>query len=247
MAFRRKTWKRRGARRNPYEVQRFHFCRREFQIGGASCATALTDSTFLMIPGEQAFIANGSNANIGPLIDNVSKGVVIGGMRFWCEWAINTDGFPAEWVDTVAMASLLFWIAKVPVDPETMAPAWIPDPMLPNMAGDRAQRENLLWTKLWHVPVGFNDLTTTTQILSSQGSIATRFGGGPTDISLNPPMSFQAAPYRVKTKRTLTDMDILLFGVTSVTGINSVQTAPMAVDLYGQVAVKRTSNRKTGL
>jgi len=243
MAMRRRFPGRRRARRvNPYDVQRFHVCRKEFMLGGSTCATQLTDSIVLMAPGEEAAV---SFAPIipGPNVDNVSKGVTLGGMRFWVEWALNSDSIPADYGDLVTMATVMFWIAKVPVTPETISLAYVPQPLNPNHQGDRAQRENILWQKLYHIPIGFNDGTTSTQLVSSTGAWANRDTSFFT-LSMNGSVEAYR-PYRIKTKRSLSEWDALLFGVSSVTGVNTIQTVPLSVDLYGQVAIKR--GRKTGL
>jgi len=243
---RKRAW-RRGRRKNLYNVQRFHLCRRSFLLNGSACTNPFTDSVAILAPGED--VAAQLNPIIpGPLVDNVSKGITLGGIRFWMEWAINTDDIPADFANTITMASVLFWIAKVPCDPETNSLAYVPTPMTPSHQGDRGQRENLLWTKFYHIPLGFNDGTTTTQLISSQGATATRYGGGTTDITMFAGPTQQGSyPYYVKTKRTLSEYDALVFGVTSVTGIGGdASSCPIAVDMYGQVAVKR-SMRKTGL
>lgn len=227
-------------------MQRFHLCRSSFSIGGATCDTAISDSRFLVVPGAVVAAANPGGL-IGPVIDEISKGVVVGGLRFWLEWALNSDDIPAGFADIVCMASVLWWIAKVPIDPETLQPAWLPDPMILSHQGDRAQRENLLWTKHEFIPIGFNDGTTTTSIIASNGAAAFRSGASTENWFLTPPQSQQRDPYVVKTKRTLSEYDALLFGVTSVTGVADTLPCPIAVDLYGQVALKRTRNVKTGL
>lgn len=217
-------------------------CRKAFNLGGESCATAFSDSVVLMAPGEDA--AGALNPIIpSPEIDPVSKSVVLGGMRFWLEWALLSDDIPAIYADLMTIASVLVWVAKVPVDPETLNLAYIPNPMLPAMQGDRGQRENLLWTKLYHIPLGFNDGETQSRWVSSTGT----YGWRDANFVAVGVWDDHFAPYKVKTKRTLSEFDALVFGVTSVCGVvgATLNPTPMAVDMYGQMALKR--GRKTTL
>lgn len=239
-----RTWsrKKRVFRKSPYQAMRFHLCRKQMFLGGADCTTPLTGITDILMPGEDVAAAHPDCLIPGPLIDTVSKSVVLGGMRFWFEWAINTDDIPADYANLITMASVLFFFAKVPMDPETNNHAYIPAPMTLSHQGDRAQRENILWSKLYHIPLGFNDGQTSTQIISSSGANASR---DTTFVSFN---GWDSHPhqYRVKTKRTLSEYDALVFGVSSVTGVGGEASAcPIVVDLHGQLTIKR--GRKTNL
>lgn len=247
----RKKFRSFGGRRRrfsaKYDVQRFHLCRNAFQVGGDSCDTQISNVVVLLAPGADASAA--LNPIIpGPVIDPITKGVTLGGIRFWLEWAYNTTNIPAGWLPvtgvTLTMMSMLAFIAKVPVDPETNALAYIPAPMINSHQGDRATRENLLWTRLFHVPFSLMSNPPSEAVMSSTGSVASSDGVNfQNTFTANNPV---LPPYLVKTKRTLGEYDALVFGIASVVGIQTggVQM-PMAIDLYGQMAIKRS--RRTGL
>lgn len=226
-------------RKSPYEVQRFHFCRHEFNFGGETCDTAFTQESVLLCPGEDA--AGALNPLIpGPLVDSVSKGIVLGGMRFWLEWATNSDNWPAVLADTITTASILWYIAKVPVNPETLQLSYVPAPMTASHQGDRAQQENLLWTRLEHQVFGFNDATTVTEIVSSTGTWGFRGTGVDTWV-VYPQAKHHERPERIKTKRRLGEFDALVLGCATVVGVTGISQTPIpvSVDMYGQMAVKR--------
>lgn len=244
--FRRSFRGRRLRRKSPYNVQRFSICRKAFNLGGETCDTATTDSVCLFAPGED--VAAALNPIIpGPAVDPVSKGVVVGGMRFFCEWSLNSDNIPADYADLITVVSMVAFIFKASVNPLALAlPSQIPVPWHSSAGqGDRGQAANILWSQMWHLPAGWNDNTTSTYVLSSDGIWGYR------DSTIANAWGLQAgtggAPRinRVKTKRTLGEFDALFFGVSAVTGVNTIQPLPIAFDVMGQLAIKRS--RKTTL
>lgn len=217
--------------------------RQNFLLGGTG-DTATTDSIVLLAPGEDA--ANALTPHIPfPLVDNVSKGVILGGMRFWVSWSINSDTFPAEYADLMTVVNVAAFIFKARFDPNNgqIASGTIPEFWHSvHGRGAQGQHQNILWSKVWNVPVGFNDGTTATLITTSDGGYAFRTGLGADSWSIAySPGSETLRPERVKVKRRLDDFDVLMFGVCGSTGVVSANPLPVAFNLAGQIACKRST------
>jgi len=216
--------------------------RQSFGMGGTT-DTATTDSIVLLAPGEDA--ANALTPHIPfPLVDNVSKGVILGGMRFWIKWTLNSDQYPAEYTDLFTMVNVMAFIFKARFDPNNgqIASGTIPEPWHSSHGrGQQGQHQNILWSKVWNVPVGFNDGTTYTQWMSSDGGYAIRSG-----VSADSWYSYyypgdNPRQEIVKTKRRLDDFDVLMFGVCGSTGVVSATPLPIVFDMVGQLSVKRST------
>lgn len=246
MAMRRRSSRWRARRKsNPYDVYRMNLNRKVFGMGGTG-DTATTDSIVLLAPGEDA--ANALTPHIPfPLVDNISKGVILGGMRFWVSWQMNTDEYPAEYADLITIVNVAAFIFKARFDPNNgqIASGTIPEFWHSTHGrGQQGQHQNILWSKVWNIPVGFNDGTTLTELISSDGALAYRtgFGADSWHTTYQPGSETQRIE-RVKTKRRLDDFDVLMFGVCGSTGVISANPLPIAFNLVGQIACKRSTKR----
>lgn len=239
MAFRRSFRRpmRRRFRRNPYDVQRFHICRGVFSIGEGSCSDGgSTSMAALVAPDAQAALVTAPFIPSARLA-GVDKGLTIGGMRFWCEWSVSSSSLPTDFNDIIFSMSVLAWIARVPLDPESRLPAYTPDPWAtPAVEGD--MQYDFLWTRMWDIPIAKSSNAAAPQwIANSQGGSATLYASSGVAYITG---QGQPLPYRVKTKRRLSETDALFFGVSGFHTVDTLQSVPLVFDVHGQIAVKRS-------
>lgn len=257
MAFRRSFRRpfRRRFRKNPYDVQRFSVCDGILFVGSGNCESSTTDMVPLVVGG-LFDVAGFGNSLLGQQQDPISRNIVFGGSRFWLEWGIDSQQTAIQEATLPSPAVIwnlhvIWFIAKIPIDPQTLGPAFVPDlwdpttntpSVAPMNSGD--VQYDLLWTKMDLITLGIN-----MDALNLVGSAVTSVGANAvipasnTRPVLGGPQIRQTLPYRVKTKRRLSETEGLFFGICSHSGglatSSNLFTYQIHYDLYGQAALKR--------
>lgn len=258
--FRRKKFRsfRRGrfGRRNPYDVQRFNLCGDTFFVGSGNCQSSTTD----MIPflwGNTVADTVGFGQGLLPIESpSIHKGMVFGGARFWLDWRLNMSQvaldegvFDSGVTKQVWPLNLRWFIAKVPLDPETLGPVYVPDlwdpsisipsGTVPSNTGD--VQYDLLWTMQEQVICAIVQGQSQVTLLGNKGQLGILDSAG-TFNSVLPPAQTNMSPYRCRMKRRVEEMSAIFFGVSShsaglATSSNRFDYT-IQVNLYGQAAVK---------
>lgn len=257
MAFRRKVPFRRFSRfrrRNPYDVQRFSLCNAQFAVSSGNCESTTTDMVCLLPggpfdPDQTLSLGAGKQSLLGFQTPPVARSIIFGGARFWHEYQIDLSQaalLESGLTGKKAWALKLMWfIAKIPHDPQTLLPVYVPDLWDPTTgtvvqaaANTGDVQYDLLWTRYDTLLCAQDFDAPSNFLMSSQGGIAVL----DTNFVSNFPLSSMARLHRVKTKRRLSEMEGLYFGVCSHSSGLATSSARfdynITVDLYGQGAVK---------
>jgi len=237
-------------------------CDTAFSVGTGGCTSDFTDMICITSPqgliNANGAIQDGNSLIKGAQLPLTAKGLVVGGMRFWLKWAISNAAFEEGALGTALAAlgpliwqlHLVWFIAKIPLNPDTMAPVYVPllhrmrgsSPALTGVPMEGDVQYDLLWTKPENLVLANNpdaDPQASFAVNNDAGAgiIYSSTGTGNTF----PPYISQQHPHRVKVKRRLNEMDALWFGVSShSSGIidDPVLTYPISIDLFGQLALK---------
>jgi len=258
MAFRRKGSFRRFSRfrrRNPYDVQRFSLCSAQFAVSSGNCESTTTDMVALLPggpfdPDQTLAIATGKQSLLGFQTPPVAKSIIFGGARFWHEFQVDVSQQALIESGLTGKKGwglkMLWFIAKIPHDPQTLLPVYVPDLWDPTTGGTIKAAANtgdiqydLLWTRYECMTLALDFDNPDNFLVSSNGGVATITAGF---TAIQPATGIPSRLWRVKTKRRLSEMEGLYFGVCSHSSGLATSSGrfdyTVSCDLYGQAAVK---------
>jgi len=255
MAFRRKFFRKRPfRRRNAYDMQRGLICDGIMFVGSGNCESSTTDMVSLVEGGQTLDTTSLGRSLFGLQTPPIVKGVVFGGMRFWLDWSLDCNQTAIQEATLASPGNiwslhLLWFVAKIPLDPNSGLPVYVPDLWDPTGSGGFGTRPmnagdlqyELLWTRQELVNCAGNNQGGVHHIVGTFGGVGqidvglgTAFPGGHWPQKMH--------PHRIKTKRRLNELEALFFGVCSHSSGLAVSANrfdyELKVDLYAQAALK---------